>query len=242
MATSSSAISSARLSAAAARSSRGWLRTAALISSSAHLRLIAVGRVAEQRRIGALERLVGGIRAQREPDAVGGGRADQRRAAHLHGLDRVRRVVQRRKSRVTKRCGSARLVDDADRLAVGLEPDRARGFAVDFHGARDSAVCGLRQSRRPCLPSQSATMSARAGGLHMAIDYEEEYNNRARVPEHPEIFARWAARGRRLSRARRARRAELGLAYGPSPRQTIDLFPATRRRRTAPLALFIHGG
>ena len=25
-----------------------------------------------------------------------------------------------------------------------------------------------------------------------AIDYEAEYNNRARVPEHPEIFARWA--------------------------------------------------
>ena len=26
----------------------------------------------------------------------------------------------------------------------------------------------------------------------MPIDYEAEYNNRARVPEHPEIFARWA--------------------------------------------------
>ena len=25
----------------------------------------------------------------------------------------------------------------------------------------------------------------------MSIDYEAEYNNRARVPEHPEIFARW---------------------------------------------------
>ena len=25
------------------------------------------------------------------------------------------------------------------------------------------------------------------------IDYEVEYNNRARVPEHPQIFARWAA-------------------------------------------------
>ena len=23
------------------------------------------------------------------------------------------------------------------------------------------------------------------------IDYEVEYNNRARVPEHPAIFARW---------------------------------------------------
>ena len=25
-----------------------------------------------------------------------------------------------------------------------------------------------------------------------AIDYEAEYNNRARVPEHPQIFAGWA--------------------------------------------------
>ena len=26
----------------------------------------------------------------------------------------------------------------------------------------------------------------------MPVDYEAEYNNRARVPEHPQIFARWA--------------------------------------------------
>ena len=26
----------------------------------------------------------------------------------------------------------------------------------------------------------------------MPIDYEAEYNTRARVPEHPEIFVRWA--------------------------------------------------
>ena len=25
----------------------------------------------------------------------------------------------------------------------------------------------------------------------LAIDYEVEYNNRARVPEHPQIFERW---------------------------------------------------
>jgi arylformamidase len=29
-------------------------------------------------------------------------------------------------------------------------------------------------------------------GSGMPIDYEVEYNNRARVPEHPEILARWA--------------------------------------------------
>jgi hypothetical protein len=25
----------------------------------------------------------------------------------------------------------------------------------------------------------------------MSVDYEAEYNNRARVPEHAEIFVRW---------------------------------------------------
>ena len=34
----------------------------------------------------------------------------------------------------------------------------------------------------------------------MTIDYEIEYDNRARVPEHPEVFARWEREGRGLSR------------------------------------------
>ena len=74
----------------------------------------------------------------------------------------------------------------------------------------------------------------------MTIDYETEYDNRGRVPEHPEIFARWQreAAGYRAA----ARDAEFGLAYGPSPRQTIDLFPAKDDDAMTPLALFIHGG
>jgi arylformamidase len=74
------------------------------------------------------------------------------------------------------------------------------------------------------------------------IDYEVEYNNRARVPEHPEIFAGWTrdAEAYRLQ-AMEERRAELGLAYSDTPRQTIDLFwPSSTEK--APLALFIHGG
>lgn len=74
----------------------------------------------------------------------------------------------------------------------------------------------------------------------MPIDYEVEYNNRARVPEHPEIFARWE-RAANAYRAK-AKGAELGLSYGPSPRQTIDLFPAPNDGAATPLALFIHGG
>lgn len=74
----------------------------------------------------------------------------------------------------------------------------------------------------------------------MPIDYEKEYDNRARVPEHPEIFARW----QRDTDAYRAASpgAKLGISYGPSPRQTIDLFPGKAATADAPLAMFIHGG
>jgi arylformamidase len=72
------------------------------------------------------------------------------------------------------------------------------------------------------------------------IDYEKEYDNRGRVPEHPEIFARWQRDGAGYRAAARA--GEFGLAYGPSPRQTVDLFPAKDDDDETPLALFIHGG
>lgn len=67
-------------------------------------------------------------------------------------------------------------------------------------------------------------------------DYEAEFNARAQVPEHPAIFARWA-RDAALYRAGHGR-AELGLAYGDSERQAMDLFPADGPA----LALFLHGG
>ncbi len=71
-----------------------------------------------------------------------------------------------------------------------------------------------------------------------AIDLEAEYNNRARVPEHPAILAKMDVD----AAAYRARspKAELGLKYGPSERQVIDLFPSGTAN--APLAMFIHGG
>ena len=76
----------------------------------------------------------------------------------------------------------------------------------------------------------------------MAIDWEVEYNNRARVPEHPQIFARWTRDGAAYrEETSKDGRAEIGLKYGPSPRQTIDLFKP-RGEADGPLALFIHGG
>jgi arylformamidase len=70
------------------------------------------------------------------------------------------------------------------------------------------------------------------------IDYETEYDNRARVPEHPQIFSRWATNPKsyrdRLATSRQAR-----MTYGPTPREIIDLLDV---RPDAPLAVFIHGG
>jgi arylformamidase len=75
-----------------------------------------------------------------------------------------------------------------------------------------------------------------------AIDYEAEYNNRARVPDYEDIFARWAQEGElyRVDALKRDR-AELGLSYGDTPRQSVDLFtPDTGE--SGPIAMFIHGG
>jgi len=72
------------------------------------------------------------------------------------------------------------------------------------------------------------------------IDYETEYDNRGRVPEHSGIFARWAREAAAYRAA--ARDAEFALAYGSSLRQTLDLFPAKDNDEMTPLALFIHGG
>jgi arylformamidase len=73
------------------------------------------------------------------------------------------------------------------------------------------------------------------------IDLEAEYDNRARVPDHPAIMARWERDAAAYRKARGAR-AELGLRYGDHPRQTIDIFHPDVSDDAKPLVLFIHGG
>jgi arylformamidase len=71
-------------------------------------------------------------------------------------------------------------------------------------------------------------------------DLEVEYNNRARVPEHPALIQGWA----RDAAAYRAEAvgAALDQAYGAGERQRYDFFPAPAPRAGAPVLLFIHGG
>ncbi|CAD5300188.1 Alpha/beta hydrolase [Bosea sp. 62] len=71
-----------------------------------------------------------------------------------------------------------------------------------------------------------------------APDYEVEYNNRARVPEHPGLIAGWA---RDAAAYREVAVSELGIRYGEGPRQTYDLFKPEDVKSKA-IVLFIHGG
>ena len=83
--------------------------------------------------------------------------------------------------------------------------------------------------------------------LHAKIykDYDQDgldrqLNLRQRWPDHQGHFDRWASD----SAAVRLRLpAALDLSYGPSPGQTLDLFPAAGGAGgAAPLLVFIHGG
>lgn len=71
------------------------------------------------------------------------------------------------------------------------------------------------------------------------LDLESEYNNRARVPEHKAIIEGWA-RDAATFRAAHPH-AQLGVSYGPTERQRMDIFwPGPKR--AAPMAMFWHGG
>src|SRR4051812_16886507 len=87
----------------------------------------------------------------------------------------------------------------------------------------------------PALLDRSGKTGDKA--VTATINYEAEYNNRARVPEHGALMAGWArdAEAYRASRPDALRR----LRYGPGPRHSIDLFAA---RGEGALVVFIHGG
>jgi arylformamidase len=68
-----------------------------------------------------------------------------------------------------------------------------------------------------------------------AIDYEVEYNNRARVPENAALIAGWA----KDAAAYRAIHAPRSISYGRGARHVIDFFPGDGK---GPIVVFIHGG
>jgi arylformamidase len=71
------------------------------------------------------------------------------------------------------------------------------------------------------------------------LDLEAEYNNRARVPDHPVHIAGWQQDS---AAYRESARCELDLAYGPGERHRLDLFYPQNGDGDGPIVLFIHGG
>jgi arylformamidase len=67
--------------------------------------------------------------------------------------------------------------------------------------------------------------------------YDSQYNARAMIPDHPQIFERGAKRSKD---ARASRHCHLDIPYGKSPAEKLDLFPADGRSEA--LLVFIHGG
>ena len=66
---------------------------------------------------------------------------------------------------------------------------------------------------------------------------DAQYNNRARVPEHPQILARWAESS---ALARSQLNPKLDARYGDEHGESLDVFAA--ERPGAPVLVFIHGG
>jgi acetyl esterase/lipase len=71
------------------------------------------------------------------------------------------------------------------------------------------------------------------------LDLEAEYNNRARVPDHPIHIAGWQ---RNAAAYREHAICELDLAYGAGERHRLDLFHPRAGELGGPIVLFIHGG
>ena len=73
------------------------------------------------------------------------------------------------------------------------------------------------------------------------IDYEVEYNNRARVPESPALMAGWA----RDAATYREKHAPRTASYGQGARNRIDFFAGDGQSSagsSGPIVVFIHGG
>ncbi len=74
-------------------------------------------------------------------------------------------------------------------------------------------------------------------GDYDQADLDAQYNNRARFPHYIDYFNKWQGWS---ARTRTKLKAELDIAYGPSPHERLDIFPA--EAADAQVYVFIHGG
>jgi len=67
--------------------------------------------------------------------------------------------------------------------------------------------------------------------------YDQQYNNRARVPDYATYLAQWADSS---AQARLHLGGLTDISYGSGPSETLDIF--TSAHNNAPVVVFIHGG
>jgi arylformamidase len=68
---------------------------------------------------------------------------------------------------------------------------------------------------------------------------DAQYNIRGRVPEFPDILARWIHQSDAAATRQRITR---DIAYGPDPKQALDVYHPQQASGRVPCLLFIHGG
>lgn len=71
------------------------------------------------------------------------------------------------------------------------------------------------------------------------LNLAAEYNNRAMVPDHGEIIARWH---REAAAYRAVHEGQLDIPYGARPRNRLDVFPGAAGADGRPIIVYIHGG
>ncbi len=67
--------------------------------------------------------------------------------------------------------------------------------------------------------------------------FDAQYNNRARIPEHPAILRHWFEAS---ARARERHPDMVEASYGNEPRERLDVFPAAGAG--SPVLVYLHGG
>jgi arylformamidase len=72
--------------------------------------------------------------------------------------------------------------------------------------------------------------------MHGPDWYDRQYNNRARIPEHPAILRQWADDSARALASHPPREHR----YGDGAAETLDVYPA--RSPGAPVLVYLHGG
>ena len=72
--------------------------------------------------------------------------------------------------------------------------------------------------------------------MHSREYLEAQYNARASIPDHPQIFARWAETS---AQVRASVPCDLDIQYGTDIAETLDVFPAQGEAKA--MLVFMHG-